>query len=869
MPRDFTGRLHALLRVWLPTWFRVAHAADMERAFRDRLKDEARRGSRWRITAAWMREAWDLADTGVRLRTSNPTGGGGDMGGWIDDLRSALRSLWRSPGFAAFAVGTLALGIGATITFASFLDRIVLRPVDFPGGDRLVTAWRWQAAGRFMISPDLATRDRVRQADVFDGVAATGRHDVAWSTDDGSRVLSAIFMDEALPALAGLSPLVGRFFEAQDLAGAGAPVVLLSEGLWKRAFGADPEVVGQALRVDGEPRTVIGVTPDALRPPGPEDRDVDLWLPLPADGSEAGVDVFARLRDGVTLEQARERMKSLDLAAAESEKSEWETRLVPAGEMSTKQLRNPLKVAGAAVALLMLIACLNVASLLLARGDARARDTAVRAAVGAGRLRLARETLLESCLIAFVASVMGLGLAAGAVETVRKVHPRDLAVLATLHLDPMVTALAVAGGVVTVLLFGALPLAHRIRTKPGAVLTERSGTADSGSVSARRLLLVGEVALSFALLAGGVQVVSTLAEIRSRDPGLAIDELLTVQLRRPEWRFVDDAEWEAALEEIRAGVLRLPGVGDAAIASRTPPHPGVYVGTAEAEGREALGDGAARAVFFGGAVSPGYFGVAGQSMVRGRGFTANDVLAEPAPYILGESAARKYFPDADAVGGRFRLDAGDWHTVVGIVRDTWATGEANGPEYPQLYTVREPGVGSSLLVRSDDPAAVAAEIRGVVQSVDVEIPVLNVLPMAGMYREALARQRLIALLLAAFAITAAFLAAVGLYGVVAQIAVRRTREFGIRISLGAEPPSIFGLAMRGGVASVGVGLAMGAGLSWAGLRFLKMGVAGLGEADPLAFFGAALLLSMATFFAMGVPAARAARIDPTEALRAQ
>jgi len=870
MRRDAVSRIHALLRLLLPRDFRRAHAADMERVFRERVEEERRRDGVRGGVRAWWREGLDLADTGVRLRASDLRQGGGDMGGWTDDMRSALRSLRRSPGFAAFAVGTLALGTGATIAFASFFDRIVLRPVDFPGADRLVMAWRWREDGHLMISPDLDTRDRVRKADVFAGVAGMGNHDVAWSTDDGPRMLSAVFMDSELPALAGLPPLLGRYFDEDDLAGSGPPVAILAQGLWKRAFGADPGVLGRTLRIEGTARTIIGVAPEALRPPTPGNGDTDVFLPLPTDGSEANLSVFARLRDGVTLEHANEVMASLDRAATDADKSAWGTKLVPVAEMATSRLMSPLKVAGTAVVLLLLIACINVANLLLARGDARVRDTAVRAAVGAGRLRLAREMLFESLVIAGAASLIGLGLAQGAVAAFRVLRPRELTLLASLHLDPLVTAAAVACGVTTVLLFGVLPLVHRVRTRPGAVLTERGGTADGSTLAVRRLLMVGEVALSFALLAGGVQVMSTLMRAGARDPGLDVPQLLAATLKLPAWRFPDDASREAALDGIVARVRRLPGVEGASLASSVPTRSGIYFGAAEAEGNPVPEDARGNAVFFGNSVEPGYFATVGQAVLQGRAFTDDDVKADPTPYILGESAAKKYFPGGGAVGGRFRMGSdGDWHPVVGVVRDVWTTGSVNEPGYPQLYMPRTEGEGSAILVRTRDPGALAGSIAPLVRDVDKEIPVLDVQPVAHLYRQALARERMVAVLLAAFAVTAALLAAVGLYGVVSQVAVRRTREFGIRISLGAERRSIFTLALRGGVRPVVAGLMVGSALAWAGLRFVKMGIAGLAEASPLAFLGAALLLAVTTLVAMGVPAARAARTDAIEALRAE
>jgi len=868
MRRDAVGRLHALLRRALPRWFRRAHGEEMERVFRERVRDERGRGT-WRVGLAWAREWLDLVETGVRLRMSWWGRGGRSMGGWTDDMKGALRSLGRSPGFAAFAVGTLGLGVGATITFASFLDGVVLRPVDFPEADRVVMVWRSQDSG-FMVSPELSVRDRLRAADVFDGVAALAWREVARSTDDGPEVLSAGLIDRALPGLAALPPVLGRYFDTADLAGTGAPVVVLSEGYWKRAFGADRDILGRRVTLEGEPRTVIGVAPEALRAPGPGHPSIDVWLPLPADGSQPGVNVFARLRDDVTLDQAQERVRALDLSAAENEASPWRTRLVPASEFASGRLRNALKAVGAAVALLLVIACINVANLLLARGDARRRETAVRAALGAGKMRLGRELLLESALVSFAASALGLGLASGALGLVHRLRPENLQILDRAHLDPTVTLAAFGVAFGTALAFGLIPLLSRVRTRPGVVLSQRRVTADGDSVSVRRLLLAGEIALSFALLAGAIQIAAELDRVRSRDPGLAVDELLAVSVRLPDWRFADDAGREDALVRIRRRLQGLPGVEAVTVATGAPPAAGIFFGDASAEGQPPTEDPCKAVPLFGNSVEPGYSSTVGQAVLEGRGFTEEDLRADPRPVLLGESAARKYFPDGGAVGGRFRLGDGDaWRPVVGIVRDVWATGSATDPGYPQLYMLRDDGFGRVVLVRTNDPGAVAPKIRDAVHAVDTEVPVVEMRTVASRYREALAREHLIGVLLAAFAATAAALAAVGLYGVAAQLSVRRVREFGIRISLGAERRSIFALSMRGGVATLALGLLAGAGVAWAGLRFLKAGVPGLDGAHPGAFLAAMLMLAVATLLATGLPAARAARTDPVEAMRTE
>jgi len=866
--RNTTSRLHALLRRALPAAFRRRHGEEMERVFRERLEDARARGL-GPVGAAWLREAWDLVGTGMRMRSTDRAERGGIMrGGWWDDLRSAFRSLRRSPGFSAFAAGTLALGVGATVTFAAFLDRVVLRPVDFPDADRLVSVWRSQDSG-MMLSPDNETRERVRSSDAFDAVAGVTWAEVARSSDDGPEMLTGAYMDEALPALAHATPLLGRFFGPTDLAGEGAPIVVLSEGFWKRAFGGDRDILGRSVVLEGEPRTIVGVAPSRMNAPGPGQRVVDVWMPLAAEDEAAGQQVYARVRAALSIEQAQERMQALDGGVEEEEGAfQWSTRLVPVGQFATARLRNPLKAVGAAVALLLLISCINVANLLLARGDLRRRETAVRAALGAGRGRLGRELLLESMLLALASSSVGLALAGGTLSAVRRLRPEELSILDGLHLDPLVTLAAVAAATATALVFGFIPLFSRVRTRPGAVLSERGGTADGDSVTLRRALLVGEIALSFALLAGAIQITAELQRVRQRDPGIAASELLAVSLRLPEWRFADEVAREDVLDRIRARLRGLPGVRAVTVATGAPPNAGIFFGNAAAEGQPPTEEDGKAVPFFGNSVEPGYFAALGQRIVEGRAFVESDVGADPEPLILGESAAKKYFPHGGAVGGRFRMGGGGaWSPVVGIAHDIWADGSARASSFDQLYMLRDRGAGRVVMLRTEDPSAVAAQIRDAIRSVDSEVPVLQMRTVASGYRDAIASERMIGVLLAAFAVTAALLAAVGLYGVAAQLAVRRVREFGIRISLGAERRSIFALALRGGVVTLVLGLFAGVGLAWAGLRFLEAGIVGLEGAHPLAFLAATLALSASTLLAIAVPAARAARTDPVTAMR--
>jgi len=848
----------------------------MGRVFEERLSRAHEEGGARAATLLCLREAWDITKTAVRLRID---GGGlfatplsatplsrGDrivVRPWLDDLRGALRGLARSPGFTLFGTATLALGVGATVAFAAVLDRIVLRPVDFPQADRLVTVWR--SRGAVVTRPDMRTLRLLRQTgdEIFEALAVSDRGEApTLSTDRGARVLTALRSDTELPALAGAPPILGRYFTPEDLVGDGGPVVILSEGFWTREFGGDRSIVGRDLRIDGTLHTVVGVAPAELRP---SDGPVDVLLPLGREREARAPEVLGRLAPGVSLPIAQERLELFNLAVRQG-RSDWKIRLMPVGAVAARSLADPLRAAGIAVGLLLLIACLNVANLFLARGDARRRETSIRAALGAGWFRLARETFTEGLLLILGGAVAGLGLATACLAGVRRLRPEALRVLGDLSLDPVVAAATLVISGIIALLVGMVPVLRSIRRDPADALRKRGGSAGRDSGRLRRALLVGEVALSFALLTGGLQLVASLEELRERNPGFASHELLAVQFYFPPWRFPEAEGRQLALDEIGERAQRLPGVRGVAVAAGTPPLTGTRLGAVEVGGNPALGDDTVSATLFVSQVEPGYFRVLGQEIVQGRGFMSVDRDTPERPCVLSASAARKYFPAGEAVGEILSVGA-DRYRVVGVARDVWATGRPERDRFPHIYTLREEGpVGGMVLLRAADPAGLATDILNIIHRVNPEIAVERNAPVESLYRDALARESLLALLLVTFAVTSGILAAVGLYGVTRQLVLRRTQEYGIRLAVGAEPSRILRMVLRGTAIVALVGTVCGGVLVYIGLGFLQTEVVGLDVADPASFAIAASLLTATLMIATSVPARRAMRVDPIKTL---
>jgi len=871
--------LHWALRRLLPRAFRERHGADMEAAFLSALEGERRRGG-WRAAALLAREAADLLATGARLRArtrrESATQGGREMrhGSGIvaaarDDLRQAVRTLARKPAFTLFAAGTVALGTGATTAIFSALESVVLNPLPYEGADRIVSLWRSLGAGHSMlVSPDEEQVDAwASQADLFETVVRVhSSYPNLTEPGEAARVQVALVEPSFFDFL-GVQPVLGRSFAVGELVGDGAPVAMLSHHVWTERFGADPSALGRTVTLNGERLTVVGVLPPRMPMPTGIDRVIDVFRPLPASRSVAGATVLARLREGVTVADVQSRMDLLARrAGTEGEPSSaWQGTARRTVDLIGLPVKDNLRVLMTAAALLLLIACVNVSNLLLARATRREQETAVRSALGASRGRIVREQFLESLLLGLLGGGGGVGLAWLAVRGMAYLRGDTLAVLGIVHLNAAVLAFTVGISLLAVLVFGGLPAIRTGWRPPAPGLTGTRGSRGGRRESrARWFLLTAEVALSFALLVGAGLVLRSLVDLRSRDPGFRADGLVALRLSLPVWKYEGEG-WTELYDRIRGSIARLPEVTGTVQASGVPPEGDIFFGALEVQGR---GEIEGKPLFYGLSTEPGYFALTGQRILEGRDFTAEEHRDGAPVVILGEGAARTLFPDGDAVGGPIR-QGGEWRTVVGVTRDVAIRGlSGTGGELQQYRPLDFQG--GWIVARVTGPAEDAlAAIRREVVRTEPDAAILELAPVAGMLQATLGRERFTSGLLAAFAALALALSAVGLYGVVSQLVGQRTREIGIRMSMGARASSVRAMVLRQGLAAVAVGVVAGVGLAAGGLGLLRSRVFGVAAAGPGAFAAAAVVMCAVALAACWIPACRAASVDPCEALRAE
>lgn len=789
----------------------------------------------------------------------------------IDDLVHAARSLRRSPGHVVFVVGTLAVGLGAATAVYSAVRHTLIHPLPYEGADRIVTLWR-TVGSTGLIS---ATREQGElwggQQDLVEASIPLGGGQATLTGLGDPAVLNAPRVPADYFAFLGVQPHLGRAFVEEETLPGGPRSIILGHDVWMSRFGADPDVLGRTVQLDGEPWTVVGVAPpDAPLPTGFVG-DPGAYRPLTPD--DRVTTVIARLRPEATLEAYNERIDTL-VARANADAaapSPYGGRATQATQMMGSRLRSSLTTLGVAVGLLLLLACLNVSALLINRGDRRRHETAVRVALGVGRRRLARQHLLESLLLGGSAGILGVGVARLGLEAARFARPENLSALDRATLDTPVLAFALALSVGTALLFGLMPSLQAASATALDVLRSgiRGGRDTRRAARARWALVSAEVALSFALLVGSALLVRTMGAFQRIDIGFEAEGLVEAQVTLPRWKYPEAADREAVLDRLRSAVERLGGVRAVSLAGGIPPAMGVYFGTLEIEGREVPED-ERQTPFFGAGIDPDYFDTLRQQVRAGRVFTDEDLRTEASIYVLGESTARTLFPDGDAVGARMRLGDDEWSTIVGVVADAPATGlDADRTAQRQLYTPRRPGSGPRLAVRTDGDSRAA--LGAIARALRAEVPdaLVDVAEVPYRLGESVAAQRFTMRLLSLLAAVAAGLAALGLYGVVAQAVGRRTREIGIRMSLGARTDSILWMVMRAGATALVLGMVGGVALSLAGARIIESQLYGVEAADPLSLGAAAAVLGVASLLATWIPARRAARIDPLRAIASE
>jgi predicted permease len=859
----------ALLHLY-PASFRAEYGADLCALFESRL----RRSSGVAAAALWAGAFADVVWNAVAAHA--------DL--LRQDLRYSIRTLRRTPGFALTAIVVAALGIGATTAAFSLADRVLIRPLPFPDPDRLVAVWQDQSFrgySRMEASPPNYL-DWKASSRSFESMAAY--HGASFNLvgyGPPARIEGIAATAELLPML-GARALVGRTFRPEDDRPGAPGTVLLSEGLWTTQFGAAEDVVGRRVLLDGDSYEVIGVLEPGFRFPNPE---TQFWIPARFDDNSNYSDrtnnwlrVLGRLKRGVSVEAARTEMRLIASRlerAYPKENARTGASVIPLKDEKSEQSRLLLATLLGASMGVLLIACTNLASLLLARGLARRRELAVRTAMGAGRERLVRQLLTESLLLAFCGGALGVLLAAAAVPLMARLVPTGLPIAAGSGVDLRVLLFAGAVTAVTGLAFGILPALRACGNPDSAGLRESARSGESHATEKiRSLLVIAEVTVSVALLIASGLLVRALWRLQAVDPGFRAEGVLTLRTPLPTPKYdgteMRDRFYERVLSEVRG----LPGVTGAAYVGSLPMvmRGGVWPLTLDGEAQDAQTSRMASLRI----VTPGFFATLGIPVKLGRDVAASDTQATPSVALVSESFARRCWPGVNPIGRRFRI-AFHEPTVVGVVGDVRVRGLERESE-PQVYLpsrqLQDGQIVSyiprDLVIRSSAaPATLLPAIRRIVARADPELPVASVRLLTEIVSGETAPRRVQLAVLGAFSAAALLLAAIGIHGLLAFTVSRRAREIGVRLALGARSSDILRMVLRRGVLLAVLGILPGAGLAYAAGRVLERLLAGVHPADAGTFAAAAALTFFAILAGSFAPALRAVRVDPMTAMRSE
>ncbi|MBF5046485.1 ABC transporter permease [Aggregicoccus sp. 17bor-14] len=816
------------------------------------------------------------------------------------DLRYALRMLRRQPGFALVAVLTLALGIGANTAIFSVVDALLLKPLPYAGEEALVMVWETNREGKAGTTSPMNFRDW-RKADAFSGLAAFSNlaFNLAGSGEAPPERVQASSVSSNFFEVLGVRPMLGATFEPAPDGVADARTVVLSHRLWQRRFGGDPGIVGRTVRLDDAPYTVLGVMPAGfewaqIAPKGASARDAaELWTPAPHhDVPQLGVDtgvelsssrgtgylrVVGRLAPGVSLAQAGSRMQALGAQLARDfpeDNAGSSIRVLPLREQLYGSTRPMLLVLLAAVGLVLAIACANVANLFLARAAGRGRELAVRTALGARRGRLVRQLLTESLLVALAAGALGLLLAAWGVDALLALEPADVPRLTDVGLDGAVLLFTLGVSLGTGLLFGLLPALHASDLDLHATLKQGAGVKGGGrGKRSRAALVVAETALALVLLVSAGLLLQGFWRLQHVDPGFEPDRLLSFAVNLPKQPYSDEARQTAFYRQVLERLSALPGV-ERAGAVLTLPFGRDNIGlTLNVEGRPPPPPGREQPTAGYQVASQDYFATLGIPLLRGRGFLPTDVDGSLPVVLLSEAAAKANFPGEDPVGRRIRMggEGNRWLTVVGVVGDVRHGGLGEPPRAEVYRPFEQDGWAflTFVLRTRGEPTALAQAARDAVRAVDGQLAIARVQPVRALVDASIARERFLSLLVGVFAAVALLLAAVGLYGVISYAARGRTQEIGVRMALGARPADVLRLVLGSGLRLALGGVALGLVGAWGAGRLLASQLPGVRAADPLTLAALALAVCAVALAATWLPARRAMRVDPQEALRAE
>ena len=890
--RSLSERVYSVVLRAFPPGFREEAGLGMAETFRDQCRAARVRRGGSGLARLWLRTLVDVLRNAPAERLAafqesraarharSPRGKEAMMETLARDLRFALRSFRQRPGFALVTVLTLALGLGANTAIFNVVQAVLLAPLPYPEPDRLAFVWGRSGASleEGLSWPDfLELRDNARS---FSGLALVRSQSVNLTGGEAPERVTGTFTTASLfQTVLRTSPAAGRIFTADETeATSPSPVAVITHGLWQRRFGADPAAVGRNLILNGTVFKVIGVLPQSfelLLVGGP--RTTDVFLPLPYYPNRGGLtrddrSLFAlgRLRPGLSLEQADADlgviMRRLE-AELPATNASLGVRVVPLFEVVVGDVRPSLLVLQGAVGLVLLIACANVANLLLARATDRRREVALRAALGAGRSRILSQILTEAVLLALIGGALGSALGVWGIQALMALAPAGLPDLG-LKPGPGLLAFGLLLSIGTGVALGLVPALTALGTDLGATLKEGSRTVTSGGRRLREMLVVSEVALSLVMLIGAGLLVQSLRNLQSHDPGFRPGRVLTLSFRLPPTQYAEGEPVAAFFREAIAGIRAIPGVESAALV-RAVPLSGNYATTGyRIEGQPEPTPGQEPQAGSN-IVTPDYFGTMGIPFHKGRDFTDHDDAKSPRVVVVNETLAALAWPGADPVGQRLRLQGTEeWHTVIGVVGDVKHR-RLSEPRQAQVYTAhyQDPKIFACVVARtSSDPVAFADPVRKAIWAVDKDQPVWSVLPLEAVLARTLAPTRLLLFLLGAFALLALVLASIGIYGLLSYAVAQRRQEIGIRMALGARAGQVVRLVVRQGLTlvlgAVLVGLLLAALLS----RLLRSLLFGVGPADPATFAACAVLLFAVALAACWLPARRAARVDPVTTL---